>query len=105
MRIPMTLDPNDYASRHPARRGSPWAYLGALLVLFCAVAFLAWQLGFWGRHSSANDPNAVPRTVTARGDLAADEKSTIELFKKASPSVVYITTLAVQRDPFRLNAH
>ena len=36
---------------------------------------------------------ADARPVTARGDLAEDEKSTIELFKRASPSVVYITTL------------
>ena len=34
------------------------------------------------------------RPVAARGDLAEDEKSTIELFKRASPSVVYITTLS-----------
>jgi S1-C subfamily serine protease len=34
------------------------------------------------------------RPVVARGDLAEDEKSTIELFKRASPSVVYITTLS-----------
>jgi len=32
--------------------------------------------------------------VEARGDLAADEKATIALFKAASPSVVFITTLA-----------
>lgn len=35
---------------------------------------------------------AAPRTVTARGDLAADERSTIELFEKSKDSVVYITT-------------
>ncbi len=32
------------------------------------------------------------RLVTARGDLAADEKSTIELFEKSRDSVVYIST-------------
>ncbi|HTS03462.1 MAG TPA: trypsin-like peptidase domain-containing protein, partial [Thermoanaerobaculia bacterium] len=37
---------------------------------------------------------AAPRPVTARGDLASDEKATIELFQRCSPSVVYITTLA-----------
>ena len=47
---------------------------------------------------------AEPRAVTARGDLAADEKNTIELFKNTSPSVVYITTIAVRRDMFSLNA-
>jgi S1-C subfamily serine protease len=34
--------------------------------------------------------------VTPRGDLAEDEKATIELFRRASPSVVYITTLSRQ---------
>ncbi len=47
---------------------------------------------------------AEPRAVTARGDLAADEKNTIELFKNVSPSVVYITTLALRRNLFSLNA-
>jgi S1-C subfamily serine protease len=35
--------------------------------------------------------------------LAADEKSTIELFRGVSPSVVYITTAAVRRDRFSFN--
>lgn len=41
---------------------------------------------------------ALPRTVAARGDLAADEKATIELFEKARESVVFITTQARVRD-------
>lgn len=36
--------------------------------------------------------SAGQRVVTARGDLAADEKATIELFEKAKSSVVFITT-------------
>lgn len=43
------------------------------------------------------------RPVQPRGDLAADEKATIELFESASPSVVYITSLAQRRDLFGLN--
>ena len=35
---------------------------------------------------------AVQRSITARGDLAADEKATIELFEKSRDSVVFITT-------------
>jgi S1-C subfamily serine protease len=39
-------------------------------------------------------PAAAPPTptVTARGDLAADERATIELFRNARESVVFITT-------------
>ncbi len=42
--------------------------------------------------------DTTPRTVTARGDLAADEKATIELFEKAKDSVVFITTRSQVRD-------
>ncbi len=38
-------------------------------------------------------PAASPRPVTARGDLSSEEKATIELFQRCSPSVVYVTTL------------
>jgi S1-C subfamily serine protease len=37
-------------------------------------------------------PDAEPRPVIARGELAADERATIRLFEQASPSVVYIST-------------
>ena len=33
---------------------------------------------------------STPRTVAPRGNLAASEQSTIELFKNASPSVVHV---------------
>jgi 2-alkenal reductase len=37
--------------------------------------------------------NGYDRTVTARGELAASEMATIEIFESASPSVVQIVTL------------
>ncbi|WP_454257141.1 hypothetical protein [Pseudoxanthomonas mexicana] len=46
---------------------------------------------------------AAERTVTARGDLAADEKATIELFEKSRASVVYITTAQLVRDVWTRN--
>jgi S1-C subfamily serine protease len=39
-----------------------------------------------------------------RPELAEEERATIGLFQRASPSVVYITSLAVQRDFFSMNA-
>ncbi len=48
--------------------------------------------------------NAEPRAITARGDLAEDEKNTIEIFRNTSPSVVYITSIALRRSLFSLNA-
>jgi hypothetical protein len=35
---------------------------------------------------------AEPRAIQARGELAADEQTTIAIFESVSPSVVYITT-------------
>jgi S1-C subfamily serine protease len=50
-----------------------------------------------------SNPNAVPRAIPPRGDPAADEQATIALFRNTSPSVAYITTLALRRDVFSLN--
>ena len=47
--------------------------------------------------------DAVPRAVSARGALAADELNNIEVFRRTSPSVVHITTLEAQRDVFSMN--
>ncbi len=52
-----------------------------------------------------HDPDAVPRPVTARGDLAADEINNIDLFEATSPSVVYITGIEVRRSLFSLNIY
>ncbi len=59
--------------------------------------------GRGGGGTAAAEPAPVEATVTPRPDLAADERSTIELFRNASPSVVYITTLEQRRDRFSLN--
>jgi S1-C subfamily serine protease len=44
-----------------------------------------------------------PREVTPAGTLMELEKTNIAIYKKAKPSVVHITSLAVHRDPFNLN--
>ena len=51
------------------------------------------------------DKQAEPRVVTARGDLAEDEKNTITVFEEISPSVVYITSIEVRRSIFSLNVY
>ena len=77
----------------PPTRPSRAPGLLAWLALAMAVLALALVLG-WRPHLLGGGPPAEPRPVTPRGDLAADEKATIELFKQTSPSVVFITTLA-----------
>jgi S1-C subfamily serine protease len=49
------------------------------------------------------EPPAAPASGPVPGDLAADERATIELFRRASPAVVYITSLAERRDFFSMN--
>ena len=46
---------------------------------------------------------AEPRAITARGELAADERATIEIFEHASPSVVFISTRQRVRDLWTRN--
>lgn len=75
-----------------------WTFVAASL----ALLMLLWQFlpaieAWFAPHESA------PRTVTARGDLAADEKATIELFENARDSVVYISTAQVVRDIWTRN--
>ncbi len=72
-----------------------------LLLIVGASLYLLYQ----SFQPSLFDPNAEPRAVLARGDLAEDEKTTIDIFRTASPSVVYITTLMVQRNLFSLNIY
>ena len=69
----------------------------ALVGAAAAIAFLALPALVQGRTE------AQPRAVMPRGPLAADELANIELFKKASPSVVHITSLGAQRDLFSTN--
>lgn len=72
--------------------------------LIVIAAVIGWLL-FQTFQPSLLDPRAVPRTVEARGDLAEDEKNTIEIFRTAAPSVVYITSIALRRNLFSLNVY
>ncbi len=48
---------------------------------------------------------AEPRIIAARGELADDEKATIDLFKARRDSVVYISTAGEVIDPWTRNVH
>ena len=75
-----------------------------LLSVACLLAVL-FARQTWLGSASLNDPRAAPRTVTARGELFSDERSTINLFRQASPAVVNITAIGVERDLFTLNLY
>ncbi len=68
------------------------------LALVVAAIFYLWREVPWIGRLFLPEKAAAPRTVAARGDLAADEKATIELFEKAKESVVFITTSQQVRD-------
>jgi S1-C subfamily serine protease len=63
------------------------------LALWAVLALLALVLLRPWLEAVLVPERARPRAVTARGELAADEQATIDVFQAASPSVVYITTL------------
>jgi S1-C subfamily serine protease len=67
------------------------------LSLTALVIVLAWKL-YQSMPKATHDPRAEPRTVSARGDLAADEKATIDLFRTASPAVVQVTAFQPATD-------
>jgi len=75
----------------------PWA----VVALVAVAGWLAYQTF----QPSLLDPRAVSRPVEARGDLAADEQNTIDIFRNSAPSVVYITSIAVRRNLFNLNVY
>jgi S1-C subfamily serine protease len=75
-----------------------------LLVLGVIGAFVLWT--FWAMVPNPwrdLNPAAVERPVAARGDLASIEKTTVEIFRTASPSVVHITTLVNASQPFSVD--
>jgi S1-C subfamily serine protease len=86
-------------SQRPPSAVMRWRYW---VVITSCIVGLGWLLGSDAQGQLRN-PNAAPRTITPRGGLNAEERATIGLFRQASPSVVFITTLARQRDFFSLN--
>jgi len=89
--------------QHATQRPRFWTYFWAAVALSLLAALFARQS--WLGSASLNDPRAAPRSIAARGELSTGEKSTVALFREASPSVVHITVIAVQRDLFTLNLH
>jgi S1-C subfamily serine protease len=79
-----------------------------LLALLIALAFYAgllWRAAPAREVSPAAAPAAAsqPTPVARTTALDADERSTIDLFRRASPAVVYITTVEMRRDFFTMN--
>ena len=84
------------AEPDPIFRYLRWATWSVVLVL------LLWQFLPWIERGIIG-LTAEPRPVTARGELAADEQTTIEIFERASPSVVFISTRQRVVNPWTRN--
>jgi S1-C subfamily serine protease len=84
-----------YTPAPPRRVGvSTWLAVLQSVVLIIVVYVLV------QRYPGA--PNPPPPAVTPSGNLADDEKSTIQLFRQSSQSAVFITTSALLENQFTL---
>lgn len=83
---------------------SPDGFLRRWLIVTSCVAFL---MLFWqfmpAVESWFSAQEGTPRVITPRGDMAADEQTTIELFESSRNSVVFITTAHLVRDTWSRN--
>jgi S1-C subfamily serine protease len=94
-----------YPHERPFRDRSPALAILTWILLILVGALLIDR--FWDfrrkRTEPGADTSAEARVVTPRGELAEDEKTTIDIFRKAKDSVVNVTSLTVGRDPFSFN--
>jgi S1-C subfamily serine protease len=85
--------PTNSISRYPAKIFTSLLRAALLGAMFFALFSLLLSL-----IPHADGADAAPRPVTPRGELAADEKATIQLFENSRDSVVYITARAQVQD-------
>ncbi len=90
--------PNPHGSVKADRFVARWLFITA-----CVAALMLFWRSLPAVEAWLTPQRAVERTVTPRGDLAADERSTIELFEKSQGSVVYISTARLVRDVWTRN--
>ncbi len=78
--------------------GGPFGFMMVLLLfaLLCTLPLFGILSFFRGR--SALDPDAQPRPIAPAGDLAADEKATIALYRQSAQSVVHVSSSRIGRD-------
>jgi len=74
--------------------------IGALSIL-SIIAGVGVSSPACAQDTRRTEPSSRP--IAARGELTAAERSVTALFEEATPSVVYITSVALRRDFFRFN--
>jgi S1-C subfamily serine protease len=104
-REPRPVPPGSYAPRGGGRSRAP--LLGPLLVVLGVVAVVLGGYLLVREYRSRQDDRALfgkPRAVEPAGTLSDLEKTNIDIYEQTKPSVVHITSLAVQQDAYNLNA-
>ena len=91
----MTGGYSDNPPAHPAPRAPRGLLLVTVIFAVVLVSLVADRRGGWFR----GQPQVEPRVIQPRGDLAADEQATIDLFERCSRSVVYISPIVTRRRP------
>jgi S1-C subfamily serine protease len=98
-------------------RPGPRKHIGWMLLFLLSGAIVAALAFAWhilpgptlpgqtlpDEHSGAGQRPVADRAVTARGNLAADEQSTIEIFEKSRDAVVFISTTQLARNSWTRN--
>ena len=95
-RLSKTHNMQMHSEYDPTLRRLRWLTWTVVLIL------VLWQFLPWIERYLIG-MTTEPRAITARGELAADERSTIEIFEQASPSVVFISTRQRVRDLWTRN--
>ena len=65
---------------------------GRYWLVLCTTALLAFGTTQRAYGASEGHDAAAPRAITPRGELAPEERTTIELFERSRDSVVFIST-------------
>jgi len=73
-------------------------------LLLAALGFLA-GVGWSVLGAEPGQGSAEPKPVAPPIELGRGERDTIELFRRAAPSVTFITSIALRRDRFSFNVH
>jgi len=90
---------------HRPGPGSLLTAIAGSLVLF-ALVFWRFETVAWAAPASLAPVPSAPEAEAGAQEgtlLLPDERSTVELFRHASPSVVHVTNLALQRSRFNRN--
>ena len=93
-----TPGPRHYSTDSP---GNSRINVWLVVLLLGLTGIMIYRQAFW--HSPLFSANAESRAITPRGDLAADELSTIELFEQVSPAVVHVTSVAILQNAFTMD--